>query len=241
MAARINVTLGCFPLTRGDFNVDFVRKFVQKLDGSRIMTSLFLFDREFYSVDIMREMYRMGKRFLMPAIKNSRVQGAILAAHEAGRTAGSCVHGFTIGNSNGLTASFNLVIIPSDCHKNEERPVIDRYVAFATNLPVSGAADEIMEGIPSDYRRRWGIETGYRQIEQVRAKTTSRKQGIRLLVFFISIFVYNMWAVERNKRGLWCRRKDFTLLMVACELARAAKRQLLVYGSPGPPQDLRGL
>ena len=235
VAANINAVLGCLPLVRGDFDVDFVRKFAQNLDCARIMVRLFLMDREFYSVEIMREMYRMGKMFLMPAVKNSRVQRAILLAHEAGQTAGSCVHGFTIRNNLGQTASFNLVIIPSDCHKNEERAVLDRYVAFATSLPVSGPVDEILIGVPADYRRRWGIETGYRQIEQVRAKTTSRSQGIRLLVFFASVFVYNMWAIERNRRDIGCRKRDFTLLVVAGELAKAAKRQLLVYGSPGPP------
>ena len=69
VAARINVTPGCIPLTRGGFNVDFARKFVQSPDGSRIMTGPFPFGREFYSVDIVQEMHRTGRRFPMPAIK----------------------------------------------------------------------------------------------------------------------------------------------------------------------------
>ena len=105
---------------------------------------------------------------------------------------------------------------------------MDRYAAFAAGLPVSGAADGIMEGIPSDYRRRRGIETGYGQIEQGHAKTAGRRQGIRLPVFLISVFAYNMWAVERNKRGLRCRRREFTLPVVAREPAGA--RQKAAFG-----------
>ena len=157
---------------------------------------------------------------------------AVPIACGAGRTARSCAHDLAIRNSNGRTALFNPVLIPSNRHKNVERPVMDRCAVFATDLPVSGAADEIIGGIQSDYWRMGGIETRYELPEQVHAKTTGRRQGIRLLAFFVSIFVYNMWAIERNKRGLWCRKRDLTLWIVACELARAAKRQLLVYESP---------
>ena len=161
----------------------------------------------------------------------------ILLAHGTGRTSGGYVHGCTIRNGPCWAASFNPVIIPSNCHKNEERPVLGRYVVFATSLPVSGPADEILIGVPADYRRRgWGIQTGYRQTEQLRAKTTGQSRGILLPVFFASVFAYNMWAIERNrKNGIGCRNRDFTLLVVAGELAEAAKRRLPVCGSPGPP------
>ena len=29
----------------------------------------------------------------------------------------------------------------------------------------------------------------------------------RLLVFFVSVFVYNMWAIERNRDDIWCKRR----------------------------------
>ena len=80
----------------------------------------------------------------------------ILLAHGTGRTSGGYVHGCTIRNGPCWAASFNPVIIPSNCHKNEERPVLGRYVVFATSLPVSGPADEILIGVPADYRRRGG-------------------------------------------------------------------------------------
>ncbi len=144
------------------------------------------------------------------------------------------MHGFTSGNGPGRVASFNPVIIPSVCHKNEERSVLDRYVAFATGLPVSGPADEILIGVPADCRRRGGgIETRYGQMKQVRARTTGLSRGIRPPVFFASVFVYNMWVIERNRREvLDAGEGDLTLLVVAGELAKAAKRRLLVYGSP---------
>ncbi len=170
----------------------------------------------------------------MPAVKNATVKNAIETAHAAGKTDGSCVSGFTITNSKGKTASFNLVIVPSAMHGQEGKTVVEQYVAFATNLPFSNALHEIDTASP-DYRKRWGIETGYRQIEQIRAKTISRNQDIRLLAFFVSVFVYNMWAVERNRDDIWCERRDFTLLLVVCGLLMAARRNLAEYGFAGPP------
>ncbi len=48
-------------------------KFAQNLDRARIMVRLFLLDREFYSVEIMQKMHRIGRMFLISAVKNSRV------------------------------------------------------------------------------------------------------------------------------------------------------------------------
>ena len=47
------------------------------------------------------------------------------------------------------------------------REIADNYIAFATNLPVGRAQLGILT-LPEEYRRRWGIETAYRQIEGVR-------------------------------------------------------------------------
>jgi len=47
---------------------------------------------------------------------------------------------------------------------------------------------------------------------------------------------YNMWAVERSGDGLWCAKKEFTLLAMTCALVHAAT-DTCNRGFPGPPPD----
>ena len=46
------------------------------------------------------------------------------------------------------------------------------------------------------YSKRWGIETGYRQIDHdFKAKTTSKNYHIRLFYFLFSVDLYNLWVL----------------------------------------------
>ncbi len=107
-------------------------------------------------------------------------------------------------------------------------------MAFATSLPSSDALHEIDTASP-DCRKRWGTGTGYGQTGQVRAKATSRNRDIGLFVLLTSVFMYSMWTIERNRPDLWCKKVDFTLLLVTGALLMAARRNLAEYGFAGPP------
>ena len=61
-------------------------------------------------------------------------------------------------------------------------PPHERYIGFATNAP---------DVDPDLYENRWGIETGYRMIEDTRAKTHSKNPAARLLCFVYSVTVFN--------------------------------------------------
>ena len=67
------------------------------------------------------------------------------------------------------------------------------YVVFATNLDAARVRREIRK-LPEDYQKRWDVKTGYRQIEEVRPWTTSRDLAFRLMLFYTSLFMYNVWA-----------------------------------------------
>jgi hypothetical protein len=69
------------------------------------------------------------------------------------------------------------------------------------------------------YRRRFGIESGYRLMEQVRARTTSHNPALRFLLMGVALLIVNMWIrlhwlfLRRPGRGTrrvarWCFRLD---------------------------------
>ena len=43
------------------------------------------------------------------------------------------------------------------------------------------------------YRRRFGIESGYRLLEQVRARTTSPNPALRFLLMDVALLIVTMW------------------------------------------------
>ena len=73
----------------------------------------------------------------------------------------------------------------------------DRYVAFITNIRVDNPRD-LLRRIPKTYRKRWGIETGYRILKQARARTKSPRMAARLFLMFFSLACVNFWL-------LYCR------------------------------------
>ena len=159
VGTKISAVLGCFRVTRDDSEADFVRRFMRELGNHRIRPRLLLVDREFYSVDVMSAIREFGNRFLMPAIKNTGVKKAITEHHRGKRDA---VSRYTLRNSEGREFEFTLVMVPSRTDEPDAK-VHEMYHAFATSLPAARALAEL-DDLPEEYRKRWGIETGYRQI-----------------------------------------------------------------------------
>lgn len=82
------------------------------------------------------------------------------------------------------------------------------YVAFVTNKPINSTGidpqlnpkahdnEKTVWGQAERYRRRWSIETTFRQIKyQFMADTRSRDLGTRRFFWMVSIILYNGWAV----------------------------------------------
>ena len=70
-----------------------------------------------------------------------------------------------------------------------------RWFAYAVaGLPKSIEPHQVFEM----YRQRFGIETSYRQMNQVRARTTSRNPVIRLLLVGLAFIIFNLYIANRQ-------------------------------------------
>ena len=88
----------------------------------------------------------------MPAVKNSRIENAILEYIKGKRGA---VSEFSIKNKKRMRAEFTLVIIEKE-NPVKSDDIIDRYVAFATNMPCDISQD-ILDSMTDEYRSRWVV------------------------------------------------------------------------------------
>jgi hypothetical protein len=95
-----------------------------------------------------------------------------------------------------------------------------RYYAYA----VYGVGRRSAQAISAAYRRRFGIESGYRQLHQVRARTRSRHTGLRLLLIGLALILVNLYVLVRASWGIVTRygsricRRAVTLSEVATAL-----------------------
>jgi Transposase DDE domain len=173
-----------------DDNADVIAGLLGQARLREVEVSLLLLDREFFSVSCMARLEKGGQRYLMPCKLTSRTKEAI-REHAEGRR--RRVSRCAITSTEGREGAYNIVILPRRGCEKEPDP-LKRYIAFATNIPRRFVTWNVRR-LPDDYRRRWGIETGYSGVEGLRARTTSKSHALRLLYFHYALVLYNAWLL----------------------------------------------
>jgi hypothetical protein len=205
-----------------------VEKLVQAARARGIRMHTLLIDRGFSSVDVKNALDRLRIRYLTPAIKNDNVKEAI-EDYDNGLI--PAMIGFTMKNAERQEASFNLLMYRKPDAKVSD-PVHKRYIAFATNMPYEEAL-RVFSLLPDEYRRRWGIESGFRVQDNVQAKTTSADYTIRTVYLMLSVFLYNVWilanAILAESLGVFEPKKPLM------KLSQMAKFFTMWIERPGDP------
>jgi len=186
---------------------------------------LLLLDKGFYSQEVIETLRALRVKFLIAAPKNSRVKAAILDYFRTGKRK---VRRFHL-KKDGNVVNFNLTIHRLRKTKKRLRNILELYGAFATNLGFKNAV-RAWQTLPRDYRRRWGIETGFRVGKGFRAKTTSKNETILEIYHQYAIVLENLWTLhnmrEAKRRNLpldqmvrpLVKVKDFTMDFGYCIL-----------------------
>lgn len=200
--------------------------FEAKARGAHI--GILLLDRAFFTIDVIMTLKRLGVHFIIPAVKNDKVKEAMLNYNKDERA-----RRFTLGDKRRFV-SFNLAIYPREhLPKKKKLNIDDLYFGFATNLPRS-LASRVPSFIPSEYKRRWGIETGFRVQGNAEAKTTSTQYVLRLLYQMTSVLLYNVWQYANL---LLCRAVKTLFDRPLLKLTSLAVHfEGFIIGGLGPPR-----
>ena len=155
--------------------LDMVSGLLDIIESHGIRISYLLMDGGFYSIDLINHLNSIGMNFVMHAPK----LGKECKGEEIDMEYRTSSH----KRRKKDQASFRVVSIYGHSKKG-----MMLYV-FATNMDISP------KKLLKLYRKRWGIETGYRMIRKFLARTTSKRHSIRLLYFYLAILLYNMWIL----------------------------------------------
>jgi hypothetical protein len=225
------LTLYTMPIHQFTEKATAVERLLEEAKTRGVHIGLVLLDRAFFTVDVISALKRLGVRFIMPAVKNRKVKD-VIEEHYWFKT--GSVQRFTLGVGEGAVR-FNLAIYPrpEEALTGKRRSIHERYLSFATNLP-KAKVTQFPALIPQEYRRRWGIETGYRVQGSVEAKTTSRNYALRILYHMSSVLIYNIWQYA-NILLARAAKKPFTRPLIKLG-SLAAHFEAFILGGLGPPR-----
>lgn len=238
VASGRRFTVKARPVKRDELDAEAMAKIVLDLlaeaKACGVHIRLVLLDKGFYNTAVIRALQTSSSKFLMAAKRSKTEKEAILDYFKTGK---GQVRPFSLGEGD-EEIHFQLSIHRFKKKKRKRvRNILELYGAFATNLGLKRAL-QIWACLPEDYRRRWGVETGYRVDGDFRAKTTSIDERLRFIYYEYMVFLENLWTLHNMaeaKRGGFCLDDVKRLSVTAKEFCEDFGYLLVAVCDRGPP------
>jgi Transposase DDE domain len=210
---------------------------------------LVLVDRGFYSVAVVRYLQRARYPFIMPVIARGRKADdprGVSGTRAFFRWRRSGWSRYTMQEHSGnerATVDIAVKIRRKLNRRTGSTRPPSRVLVYACWGVRGRSPHEVSEAyrtrrinwLRQTYRGRFGIETSYRQMNQGRAWTTSRKPVRRLLLVGLALLLRNIWALlhltvlAQRRRGGPRLRLDLLPLLAMLDWIAEALKQLLGF------------
>jgi putative transposase len=185
-------TVALTAVTKGEAMKDVVQRLLKQARSVGIKPRLVLLDRGFYSVDVIRYLQAARQPFLMPVVirglKADDPRGPsstrVFAAMKR-----SGWFGYTVTSGTKRTATVSICV---SCRNF--RGQWKRHGRRALVYACWGVAGRSCAWVRETYRTRFGIESSYRQMNQARGRTSTRRPELRLLYAGLALLLRNEWV-----------------------------------------------
>ena len=183
----LRFTLAILPVVAKTPMHEVVGELRRRVAEGGVRVRLLLLDRGFDTAGVVRHLQSARQRFLMPQVvhgkkpKSGILTGlrAIRAYHPTGWT----TYTWTPAKQRSVTVDL-CVVRRRRRNRRGERAFL--YACWGVRMDA--------RSVYRVYRTRFGIETSYRQMNQLRIRTTTRNPALRLLFVAIALFLRNLWA-----------------------------------------------
>jgi hypothetical protein len=175
---------------KGESMETIVAWLLNRLKSIGICIKRAYFDKGFCSVPVLKLLKRRKIKFILPMPVRGKSGGVrqlfkASASHKTTYTFNSPKHG---------EVEVSAVVIKKYSKGRYKHKGVRWFAYAVSGLPRSVEAQQVFEM----YRQRFGIETSYRQMNQVRARTTSRNPVIRLLFVGLAFILFNLYIANRQ-------------------------------------------
>ena len=239
----LRYTLGLTRVTRSEPMKDIVQRLLAVVRRRGVKIKYLLLDKGFFTAAVIDYLKRAGHGFLIPAVPRGRKPkpGRRVTGLRALLRKPHGYYPHTLrGKVNGKQRDVSMTICVASrgyLHKKtgKRRP---KKLLFAV-WKVRQTPVEIREL----YRRRFGIETSYRQMNQARIPTCTRDPKQRLLFVGIALVLRNVWVWFHHRLSMHKYNEEPTLFL---ELMRFEEMllwitqvvQQLLHGNQTPGIEL---
>jgi hypothetical protein len=180
-------TLAVIGVRRGTAPDAVVRELRRRVAAAGVTPKLLLLDRGFNTAGVVRYLQAARQAFVMPqavhgkAPAGGRLTGlrAVRASHPTGWTRYSWA---PVGHRR---VTVDLCVLR---RRRRDRRGHRAFLYACGRVRMTPAA------VARTYRRRFGVETSYRQMNQARIRTTTRRPVLRFLFVAIALLLRNLWA-----------------------------------------------
>lgn len=228
VAAGHRLVLACLPFGQLDDNESAVAELVRICLGYGIRLGTVMLDREFHATGPMQALERGDTTYLIPCVNRDHVVRILRECAEGRR---GRVSEAVITKDRRTSCRYTAVVTErrrrSRKKDGEDPRPEEELIAFATNDP----------GIDVEsYGRRWGIETGFRQVRDIRIKTRCKSRAARHLAFTLSMALYNCWVFACALLG-WMHSRTVSAepVVTLCSTVRDILETARGPSGPGPP------
>ena len=225
-------TLAVIPVTQSESLKGVLQELLQAVSKMGLKIGLLLLDRGFCSVAVIRYLQQARRPFLMPMVCHGRKADHPLGpsasnVFKAMKKSGWSTHTLEDGKKNKATVS---ICVKRARYKNKHGQRKRETWVYA----YWGITPKRVDWVKDTYRRRFGIETSYRQMNQCRIRTTTKKFHVRFLYVAIGLLLRNLWVwlhhvvLSSPRRGF--RRYNWELLRVERMLLWLEDVARILYG-----------
>ena len=174
-------TLAVMPIFKGTKKADVLTYLVSEA-RKHVKIRRLLLDREFFSIGVFKALGSLKLKYIVCAKQTGKLLRTVKGKTRTRYTLENPEESFTVG----LIA-----------HRPDDKTLW----VYATNLQSKP------ETIAYTYKRRWGIETGYRSKNKYSANTTTRNYKIRLFLILLAVVLFNLWVLTNLLADITTIRK----------------------------------
>lgn len=189
-------TIALTPVRRGERMEEVVRRLLAQARGEGVKCRLLLLDRGFYSVAVIRYLQAARVPFLMPVVRRGRnpkngKPATGTRAFAQWKKSGWSTHTLKTPKATkyGKTATVGICVSCGNYrgkwNRHGRRTFVYAYWGFQP-----GSTRWVRE----TYRKRFAIETTYRQMNEARIRTCTRNPLLRLFFFGLAMILRNVWV-----------------------------------------------
>lgn len=211
-------TLAITYVRASDSVLDVLRRLNKRLNLLRIRVALYLLDRGYNSVEVVKWLIQYHKAFIIPMIARGKKSTPDRPASGSYRLKESKVSRwdrYTMKSPKHGEVSFDVAICCTNYNGKHNKKGRRTFI-YATY----GVRHHSLVWVRETYRTRFGIEASHRQMKQVKINTSTTNAMVRYLYIGVAFIIRNVWVwlhfnvfskTQRGRIGRKIRLQRFSL------------------------------